>query len=785
MLHLFTKVMVGSGPAGARLARPGWRIVFVLTALICFPPAGGADERDSFLVEDIRLEGLQRISIGSAFNALPLRVGDEMTPERTTEVIRALFSTGFFSDIELDREGDVVVIRVVERPSVASIEITGNEDIPSEELLKGLKEIGLAEGRVFVPSALDAVEQELQRQYFGHGKYGVTLRSEVEELPRNRVAIDIIIEEGDVARIRQINLVGNEVFADRELLAKFELSTPNLLTFITGNDKYSKEKLSGDLESLRSFYLDRGYLDFNIESTQVAITPNKAQMYITINVTEGNRYEVEEVRLSGELIVDSAELVNLVLLRPGDVFSRRQLNWTTDAISERLGREGYAFSNVNAIPDVDEERGLVSLTFFIDPGKRVYVRRVGFAGNDKTRDEVLRREMRQMEGAWFSSSSVERSRVRLERLGFFEEVNVETPAVAGSADEVDVEFSVTERPSGTISAGFGFAQGSGILLNGSVTQDNFLGTGKRVAVTLSDSDYSRVYSVSQTDPYYTIDGISRTLAVFFRTTDAAEENLTEFDTDSIGANIGFNVPINEFDSIGLGIGVENTQIGTNIFTPIEITSFISDQGDDYNIIRGNASWSHDTRNRAIFPTAGGLQSISGELALPVADLEFYKIFYNQQRYFPIGRSSSLMFAGTLGYGDGYGDTDELPFFEHFFAGGFNSVRGFKSNTLGPLTAFDRDPFGGDTLIIGKAEFFFPPPLIDDVSSNFRMSTFFDIGNVFGGDENVDVAELRYSVGVGAIWISPFGPLSVSMAIPFNDDEDDETEGFQFNLGANF
>ena len=739
---------------------------------------------EEFVVDDIRVQGLQRISAGSVFNALPLRVGDRFDTARSGELIRALFATGFFTDIEVDREGDDVVIRVVERPSIAEIVIEGNKDITTEDLLTGLREIGLAEGRVFDPSTLDGVQQELQRQYFSQGKYGVVLNSQVTELPRNRVAIRIDIEEGKVARIRQINIVGNEVFPDKELIARFELSTPNLLTFITGNDKYSREKLSGDLETLRSYYLDRGYLDFDVESTQVAITPDKREMYITINVSEGQRYLVDEVRLSGEMIVDSEELVNLVALRPGDVFSREMLNRTSDRITARLGNEGYAFANVNAIPDVDSEAATVDLTFFVDPGKRVYVRRIAFAGNDRTRDEVLRREMRQMEGAWFSQAAVDRSRVRLQRLGFFEEVNVETPAVPGSTDEVDVEFAVTERPSGAISAGFGFAQGSGLLLNASITQDNFLGTGERVAVTFADSDFSRVYSISQTDPYFTMDGISRTYTVYLRTTNAAEENLTEFDTDSMGANIGFSVPINEYDAIGLGLGFENTEIGTNIFTPVEITSFIADEGDDFNILRASASWSRDTRNRAIFPDSGSYRSLSGEASLPFGDLSFYKVYYNQQRYFPIRNRVSFMLAGTLGYGDGYADTDELPFFENFFAGGFSTVRGFRNNTLGPR-ASDDDPFGGDTLIVGKAELFFPPPFLDEVSNNFRLSTFFDAGNVFGGDEDVDVGDLRYSVGLAAVWISPFGPLSVSLAVPFNDDQDDETEGFQFNLGANF
>ncbi|HAC33785.1 MAG TPA: outer membrane protein assembly factor BamA [Gammaproteobacteria bacterium] len=459
---------------------------------------------------------------------------------------------------------------------------------------------------------------------------------------------------------------------------------------------------------------------------------------------------------------------------------------TGDAISEALGAEGYAFANVNPIPDVDSDNATVVLTFFIDPGKRAYVRRVTFAGNTKTQDEVLRREMRQMEGAWFSNESVERSRVRLQRLGFFEEVNVETPAVPGTSDQLDVNFSVTERPSGTISAGFGFAQDSGILLNGSVIQENFLGTGKRLAVTLANSDYSDVYSVSQTDPYWTKDGVSQTLSMFARSTSAAEENLSEYDTDTYGFKVGFGIPINEFDSIGVSFGWEDIEIGTNIFTPLEILSYVAREGDSFSQFKTTLSWSHDTRNRAIFATSGGVQSLSAEVALPLGDQEFYKLYYNRQQYWPVGKNTSFMLQGTAGYGDGYGGTEELPFYENFFAGGFSSVRGFKSNTLGPRTSFpDDDPFGGNKLLVGKAELFFPIPFLREQSRSLRVSAFVDAGNVFGPDEDFDFGDLRYSTGIAAVWISPFGALSVSFAAPFNDDEDDETEGFQFNLGQQF
>ncbi len=766
----------------------------LLAATLClsglFVPARAADS-DAFTVSDIRLNGLQRISPGAVLIALPLRVGDRFDPQRSSTIIRALFQTEFFSDVKLDRDGDVLVINVVERPSIAELNITGNKDIKTEDLQKGLREAGLATGRVFVPSALDQLRQELQRQYYANGKYGMKVDTEVKDLPRNRVRIDITIAEGDVARIRQINIVGNQVFDDETLRGAFKLSTPNLLSFITGNDKYSRQKLAGDLESLHAWYLDRGYLDFDIKSTQVAITPDKREIYITINVSEGQQYSVDEVKLSGNLVVEPEELVKLVKLRPGDTFSRKKMTETSDAISERLGEAGYAFANVNASPEVDKQKASAKLTFFVDPGKRAYVRRISFAGNEKTADEVMRREMRQLEATTFSSKAVERSRVRLERLGFFEDVKVETPAVPGSPDQVDVNFTVKERPSGSISAGVGFGQGSGLLLNAAVTQNNFLGTGDSVSVNFSNSSYSRVYSVAHTNPYATVDGVSRTVSAFLRSTNAADANLTEYDTDSIGGSWDYNVPLSEFDSFGFGAAVENTKIGTGSFTSKEILDFINDNGDSYNIFKLNLSLAHDTRNRAVFPDKGALRRLSGEFAAPIGDLQFYKLNFTEQHYFPFSDTVSLLLSGTLGYGAGYGSTSTLPFFENYFAGGFRTLRGFKDNTLGPrtvpsvLTSSNGDPFGGDRMILGRSELFFPVPFMDQQSKNFRMSIFADAGNVFGPGDPLKAGELRYSTGVAAVWISPFGAISVAIAQPFNQGPQDETQRFQFSLGAGF
>ena len=764
----------------------------LLAATLClsglFAPAHAFDE-DAFTVSDIRLNGLQRISPGAVLIALLLRVGDRFDPQRSSAIIRALFQTEFFSDVQLERDDNVLVINVVERPSIAELNITGNKDIKTEDLQKGLREAGLATGRVFVPSALDQLRQELQRQYYANGKYGMKVETEVQDLPRNRVRVDITIAEGDVARIRQINIVGNQEYDDETLRGAFALSTPNLLSFITGNDKYSRQKLAGDLEKLHAWYLDRGYLDFDIKSTQVAITPDKREIYITVNVTEGQRYTVDEVKLSGNLVVDPQELVALVKLRPGDTFSRKSMTETSDAISERLGEAGYAFANVNAAPEVDNKNASAKLTFFVDPGKRAYVRRISFAGNEKTADDVMRREMRQLEATTFSSKAVERSRVRLERLGFFEDVTVETPGVPGSPDQVDVNFTVKERASGSISAGVGFGQGSGLLLNAAVTQNNFLGTGDSISVNFSNSSYSRVYSVAHTNPYATVDGVSRTVSAFLRSTDAADANLSEYDTSSLGGNWGYNVPLSEFDAFGFGVGAEQTKIGTGSFTPVEILDFIDDNGDNYNIFKLNLSLARDTRNRAIFPDRGSLRRLSGEFAVPIGDLQFYKVNFTEQHYFPFSDTVSLLLSGTLGYGDGYGSTNELPFFENYFAGGFRTLRGFRDNTLGPRasTSFSSRPrsFGGNRLVLGRGEVFFPVPFLDQQSKSFRLSAFADAGNVFGSGDPLKVGELRYSTGVAAVWISPFGAISVAIAQPFNDGPDDQVQRFQFSLGAGF
>ncbi len=556
----------------------------------------------------------------------------------------------------------MLVVFVRERAAISSIGIEGNKDLDSEELLEGLKEIGLAEGRVFDRSLLEKVELELRRQYFSRGKYAVKIDTTVTPLDRNRVGILITVSEGRAARIKQINIIGNHQYPDKDLLDEFSLTTPNFFSAFTKSDQYSKQGLSADLETMRTFYLDRGYLKFNINSTQVSITPDKKDIYVTINVTEGSQYRIREVTLNGDLVVPAEELFPLIKINPGDVFSRKQVTESVDKISSLLGNQGYAFANVNTTPEMDDEANEVNLGFFVDPGKRVYVRRINISGNVGTRDEVLRRESRQMEGGWYSTEQVERTRTRIDRLGFFEDVNVETPTVPGTTDQLDVNYSVTETSSGSITAGAGFSQTSGVLFNASVQQENFLGTGKQVAFTFDNSEINTVYRFSYTNPFWTVDGVSRGFSLGYRKTDANEANLSDYSTDTRNASINFGIPINEYDTIRFSAGYQGLDLKANSSSPLQVTDFIDEHGDSFDDLVLTGSWSHDSRNRILFTDTGGLQRLSLETTTPGSGLEYYKLTYVQQRFFPLTRELTLGLKGNLGYGDGFGDYETVTVF---------------------------------------------------------------------------------------------------------------------------
>jgi outer membrane protein insertion porin family len=739
---------------------------------------------ESFTIKDIRVEGLQRISAGTVFNFLTVKVGDEMTDKDAKSIIRALFKSKYFNDVEVEQQDGVLVIKVSERPAISSIEFVGNKDLDSKELLKSLSQIGFSEGQVYEKAILERVELELERQYFSRGKYGVTIESEVTPLSRNRVAVRITMAEGVIATIGSVNIVGNNAYEEEDLLADFESTTGSWLSVFTSDNQYSRQKLSADLETLRSFYLDRGYVDFTVESTQVTITDDKKHMFITINISEGERYKIKEVRLAGDLIVPENELFELVTIRKDAVFSRKAITKTTESLTGRLGDDGYAFANVNAVPSIDRENNEVSLTFFIDPGRRAYVRRINIAGNSKTRDVVLRREMRQQEASWISTKDVNQSRARIQRLGYFEDVNVETNPVPATADQVDLNYNVTEMASGSLSAGIGFSQSDGLIFNANVTQKNFLGSGKHINFGFNNSSINTVYSFGYTNPFATVDGISQGFNAFYRQTDTTEANLARYNTDVYGGDINFGIPISESNRISLALGYENTTLklpNDNVIQRYQ--DFIDKEGSQFDTWSLTLGWSNDTRDNATLPTSGMNQSLSAEVSVPIGSLQYYKLRYKNDWYHPISDSLTLALGGNLGYADGYGDTEELPFFQNFYAGGMRSVRGFQSNTLGIKE--DGQALGGNFLVTGGAEIIFPVPFMKKTLKSFRLSAFTDFGNVYDVNEDFDVGILRYSAGLSAIWISPFGAMSFSVAAPFNEQADDTTEAFQFSLGSTF
>ncbi|RLA48720.1 MAG: outer membrane protein assembly factor BamA [Gammaproteobacteria bacterium] len=864
----------------------------ILLALVLFLMAP-LTFAQTFVISDIRVEGLQRISAGSVFAALPVAVGDTIDGNSVRTAARALFATGNFDDIRIGRDGNVLVVMVTERPSISEINIEGNKAIETEALLDGLKSAGLAVGQVFRRSTLEGMQLELQRQYVQQGRYDANIETEVIPEPRNRVTVNIDVNEGTVASIKHINVVGNEVYSEEDLGELFELHTTGWFSFFTNDDKYSREKLTGDLETLTSYYMDRGYLQFRIDSTQVSVSPNKKDVYITANVSEGERFTVSSVGLSGDLVLPEEDLKRFLLVTEGQTFSQQLVTSTEEYLTRRLGNEGYNFAKVTGIPEVNAEDNTVAMKFFVDPGKRTYVNRISFKGNMKTSDDVLRREMRQMESAPASSAAIEQSRVRLERLGYFSRATVETPEVAGHDDLIDVNFEVEEQSSGSIGASVGFAQDAGVILGLNLQQDNFMGTGKRIGIGLNTSQYQTVYSFSYTNPYFTEDGVSRGFNLYYRSTDLDEINISSYSTNTLGASLNFGYPIKETERLGFSFGVSNTDITTGRYAVQEIQSsprlergvdywyqstfepatgtyssvekllplevlppdylikpdqpgFLDENGNKFLNWTVTSSWSQSTLNRGRMATRGAAQSVALEVSVPAAsDLEFFKLTYRGEIFYPVPLlpTWALRLRTELGYGDGYGDTTELPFYEHYFGGGFGSVRGFQSNTLGPrstparqyvadspVTEIDEDgnplekggpngdlfgyvaitdprtdentlidnqiddddPFGGNVLVEGSAELLFPFPFIKD-RSKLRSAFFLDMGNIFDTNcrstqrncYDVDLGELRYSVGVGVTWITGFGPMTFSLAKPLNSGDFDQEEVFQFTLGRGF
>lgn len=744
---------------------------------------------EPFVVKDIRVEGIQRTEAGTVFGYLPVKVGETLTDEKAAQAIKTLFATGFFRDVRIGIENGVMVVMVQERPAIAQIDFVGLKEFDKDVIIKALKETGIAEGRIFDRAQLEKAEQELKRQYLTKGKYGVTITTTVTPLERNRVGINFNIEEGASAKIKQINIVGAKEFSEKDLLSQFELTTPGWITWYTKNDQYSRQKLSADLEKLKSFYMNRGFLEFAVDSTQVSISPDKRDVYITINVNEGARYQVSSVKLAGDFTISEEELAKLVVVKPGDVFSREKLNESNKAISDRLGKEGYAFANVNAAPEIDKEKRQVAFTIFVDPGKRVYVRRINVSGNTRTRDEVIRRELRQMEGGWYDGERVTASKQRLDRLGYFSETTIETPAVPGTADQLDVNLTVKEKPTGNLMLGAGFSSTEGLILSGSISQNNFLGSGNNVTIALNTGKINQVASFSYTNPYFTVDGISQGFDIYHRnvdTTSTSATTVTPYKSSSNGAAVRFGFPIGEKQSLSFGMGVDQTSISTFDNSSTSIKQFVADNGETNLTIPLTANWISDGKDSYLFPTTGWYQKAALEVAIPGGDLTFYKASYQVQRYFALSRSFTLMLNGEVGYGDSYGDTKALPFYKNFYAGGVNTVRGYKAGSLGPQDIYG-NTIGGNERFVGQTELLWALP---GMEKSVRLGVFFDIGQVWAsggtsaGVPGVDDS-LRYSAGLSAAWISPVGPLKVSYGYPINKQDTDKTEAFQFQLGTTF
>lgn len=750
-----------------------------LISLLCMSPAWAIEP---FTVKDIRVEGIQRTEAGTVFSYLPVKVGDTMDDTHAATAIRALYATGFFKDVRLEVEQGVLIVLVRERPSIASIELNGIKDFPKDQLKDNMKYAGLAEARIFDKGALEKATQELKRQYVARGKYSVSVTTSVTELERNRVAIVFNVVEGEVSKIKQINLVGNQAYGEEELLDLMKLSTPDWMSWFSKNDQYSKQKLSADMEAMRSFYMDNGYLEFNIDSTQVSITPDKEDIYITINFTEGAKYTVSSVAVVGNTLVPKEEIEQLIQVKSGDTFSRSALTDASKKVSERLGQEGYAFANVNAVPTIDKEKHEVAFSFMVDPGQRVYIRRINIVGNDKTRDEVIRREFRQVEGAWFDVDKIKKSKQRVDKLDFFGEVNVETQPVQGTADQMDVNIAVEEKSTGNISVGAGFSDAEGLGLTGSVSQNNLFGSGNHAAVQLNTSKTNQVYSFSYTNPYFTDEGVSRGFDVYKRNSDSTNTAVSQYGSHTLGGGVRFGVPISEDKAISYGLSAESTKLILAANPPARLAQYVNTFGASNSNLLGTVGWSNDTRDSAIYTTEGLVQRAFLEVALPVFDMRYYKFNYQQQWYSPIAHDVVLLLNGEAGFGQGYGGK-QLPFFKNFYGGGTGSVRGYESNSLGPRD-INNAVLGGTGRVVGNAELMVPFPGFEKTKS-VRLSGFIDGGGVYGPGDLPGSAGLRYSAGAAVIWISPMGPLKLSYAVPLNKQQVDKVQAFQFNLGSMF
>ena len=787
--------------------------VFALLALLPLSVFAAGD----FVVKDMRVEGLQRISEGTVFNYLPINIGDTIDSVRIGEAVRALYGQSLFDDIEMRRDGDTLVVVVKERPSIESFTIDGNKDIKTEDLMESLRGVGLARGRTFDRSVLDNVQMFLREQYYDRGKYGVEIKTDIIDRPNNTVAIKVDVKEGDRAKIRQVNIVGNKSFDEKDIREDFTLDTANWLSWIRQDDRYAKEALEGDLEILRSFYMDRGYADFRIESTQVAISPNKKDIFVTINVREGEVYTISEIKIVGEMVVPEEQLRGFVFAQPESVFNQNLLTRSAEFMQFRLGEEGYANAEIEPVPELDHDAKTAAVTFYVNPQNRVYVRNINFKGVNQVDDEVLRRELRQMEGAYLSNRLMDRSKILLQRLPYIEPgVDYRTSPVPGSPDLVDIDVDLTYRMPGQFSGGVGYSESQKLLLNGSVVHTNFLGTGTRVALELNSGRFQKRYSLSYTDPYRTIDGVRRTISINYRDLTQFTSASSDFSTTSAGATVDYGYPITEFQSLSFGLAYQHAELASSTNSTLQARQWVANNGNPFVEDLGNGlvftgtefdtfeaivGWSYDSLNSSLFPTRGTRQQLFFSMAVPGSDVEYYQARYNFTKYFPLSQRWIISANAELGITEGINGTTATPPYKQFFGGGPQSVRGYKESYLGPRDSFGR-PYGGNVLAAGQVELIIPLP--EKFASQARASVFYDFGNVFSTGEvgftdklgtpldySPDFKELRTSVGIGVQWLAPLGLFRFSYAYPLNEYKGndrfygDEVERFQFSIGQAF
>jgi outer membrane protein insertion porin family len=765
-------------------------LIFLLIVSIILPVYA-----EEAAISDIKVQGLKRVDPGLIFDNIPFEVDTPINDASFSEAIQLLYKTGQFKNISIDLEGTVVIINVNEKPIVSTITFHGSDSIQPDKIKEGMLQMNFGEGLIFSETTLKRVKNEISKQYLNLGLYSATIETKVTPQERNRIAIDFYINEGSTARIKEVKLIGVTKFDEDDLLSRLDLKPTSFLSWWNKDDRYSRQVLTGDLEKIRSFYMDRGYLDFDIENTTVSISETKKNVYISIIIDEGDKYNFGEIKISGKFYPLKEESIFQKDIKTikGEVFSRKLLNQSTESINQELGNYGYAFSNVNPIPDVDKDNLTVGFNYFIEPGKKVYVRRISFIGNEITQDKVLRREMRQFESSYYDKEKIDQSTRRLKRTQYFEGVDINTVSVPGISDQVDLAVAVKEKNTGSVKLGAGASSDEGLVGSFSVTQANFLGTGNTVAATINTSSVNTIYSLSHIDPYFTLDGISRRLTAYMRETNTKDLDTGQYDKKSYGLGVGFGVPMNEFDTVRIGFDVDMSDITLVDSSPQRYKDYCKDvsggnsSGCDQNEAVLSLGYSSDKRDSAIYPKSGYKYDISSEITLPLLDMHYYQLNAKVADYTPLTKEFVWNNDLHLGYAHSYGD-DPYPFFQNYYVGGTNTVRGYKAASIGKQYYDEsQDDFvstGGTTKIVASTSVLFPLPggMFKD---QVRLETFIDGGGVWEEDADIALDEMRFSAGLSVLWVSPFGPINVSFAKALNDDAQDETESFQFGMGTNF